>query len=1089
MHTRIRKTLVVSLLFIFVLSFIPIASHAAEQTFTIWNGSKNVTVKASDGTNTTNCWQYAQSIYQKIWGVSFCSGRWGYQKKDHNILVHLTDAERTITVDHVRNFISSDCSVLGSVIRVQACPLSCPGIKGDQCDRHGGISGHNHSMILVAKSSTGFTVLESSGGSRKATTFTWKSFVDRFAKGYVYFKYIKSPNAKDYSDVAIAPTSLSMNHSVYSLNLADTLNLSVTAFPSDASRSVTWESSDDSVATVSSNGVVTARKAGCSTIITARSTVNTNVTVTCLVTTFYQQEDGTLQFTGIKYPHTYNKNKSITWSGKVESDVELESVVISVYNSSVRYTQSASLSSGAKSYNMSGFGDSTFKKLPTGKFTFELIATDVMGRKIGFANDGCQATTSGDQVYYNAPGSYSRPVLKGSATRNGHLYEVYEFEARLWDSDKNFAIEKGGHLATISDTDENRFVCDLLTDSGVNYAYLGGYHNSSGWHWVDGTPFIYQTWREGVPEDSTLNYNAVIGIASPSKYAWVKSFDVGGMMCFVVEYDPVPISSVVLEGDNNMIVGESQTLTTTILPSDAYNKTLVYSSSDTSVATVNSSTGTITARSEGYVTIYATAQDGSGTTGQFSLYVMHEPIPLTGMSICADSNLYIGDKTIMLNVGDQISLTSIAIPSDADNQEVYYISSNSSVADFEMATCDLTVIGTGTSRLWGYTVDDQFSDYLDLVVLPISGTWGNLTWTLNESGVLTVSGSGEMNDFGYGNNSDGWRPYAKAIKKVVIQSGVTGIGDYAFGNSNLTSITIPQTVTRIGHTAFYECENLGSITIPQSVTDLGSWVFGYCKNLTSVNIAARITEIEVYAFYGCYKLNNVTLPTSLTSIASNAFGVCSILSGIEIPSNVKTIGDSAFAYCSELKAIKIPNSVTSIGDLVFINDVGIKIYCYNGSTAQQYADNNGIDCYLLDSLFTSPDFVVPEDLQTIQSEAFSGIGAESIELSQNVTTIGSRAFSDCHSLTKVNIPSSCTSIATDAFANVNGLTIYGSFGSYAETYANNHGIPFDVAGSISEKIQQYMLGYLPDYYASSLDLNQDGEVNSTDYNIAKRAGV
>lgn len=194
-----KLTITFMALFVFMFMFVAVGAYAEERSFSIWNGSKYVTVKASSGTNTTNCWEYANSIYKMIWGVEFCSGRWGYQAKDHNILVYLTDEQRTITEDHVREFISSGCTVLGSVIRVQACPLDCPGISSDQCGRHGGVSGHNHSMILVAKSSTGFTVLEARSDGRKTTDFTWKSFTDRFASGYVYFKYIKSPNSTDYT--------------------------------------------------------------------------------------------------------------------------------------------------------------------------------------------------------------------------------------------------------------------------------------------------------------------------------------------------------------------------------------------------------------------------------------------------------------------------------------------------------------------------------------------------------------------------------------------------------------------------------------------------------------------------------------------------------------------------------------------------------------------------------------------------------------------------------------------------------------------------------------------------------------------------
>ncbi len=878
-----------------------------------------------------------------------------------------------------------------------------------------------------------------------------------------------------------APTSITLNQTVASLNLSDTLSLSAAVYPSNASKAVSWESSDTNIATVSSTGVVTAKKAGASVTITARSTADTNVTASCLVTTYYQQDTGTLKFTDIKYPHTYNRNKSISWSGKVESDVELASVVISVYNLTNKYTQSANLPSGAKSYNMSSFGDSLFKNLSTGKFTFELIATDVVGRKIGFANDGCQATTSGDNVYYNAPGSYSRPTLKGSAERNGHRYEVYEFEARLWDSDRDFAIEKGGHLATISDAEENAFICDLLTASGVNYAYLGAYYDNSGWHWVDGSPFNYHPWREGVAEDGTLNYT-IAGIASPSRYTWVKSFNVGGMMCFIVEYDPDPVQSIVLEGSLTMIADEVQTLITTILPENAYNQALQFYSTNTSVATVNSNTGEVTAVGEGYTTIFAEAQDGSGVTGEFQLYVLHKPIEVTGLTIQADSSLYIDSKTIQLSEDSWAPLEATVYPFDADNQEVYFTSSNPDVAYFEMSSNVVVASCAGTCRLYGYTCEGEFSDYIDLVVYP---SLENPEWSLDDNGVLTIFGTGSMEDYSWGTAP--WYSSRDSIDTIIIQEGITGIGDAAFYDLyNLRNITIPTSVTRIGSGAFYGCRSLTGITIPSGVTSIGSLVFNLCYNLTEINvntnnpayasingvlfnkeqtelicypagktetsyiIPSGVTYVGSYAFLENGNLASVSLASSINDLGFGAFMGCTGLTDITIPSGLHYIENCAFEGCINLTNITIPSSVSYIGYDVFggcSSLAGITVASDNAG----YSDVNGIlfdkdmmelICYPAGKPQTS--YSIPYGVFRIAESAFDGCdNLTDIVIPASVHEIGNTAFESCNNLARVTILDRETYIGSNVFGDNNrpGLpAIAGWENSSADAYVSMYNV-------------------------------------------------
>ena len=144
-----------------------------------------------------------------------------------------------------------------------------------------------------------------------------------------------------------------------------------------------------------------------------------------------------------------------------------------------------------------------------------------------------------------------------------------------------------------------------------------------------------------------------------------------------------------------------------------------------------------------------------------------------------------------------------------------------------------------------------------------SGTCGaEVTWTLDSDGVLTISGSGYMCDYG----SSG-APWHGRVKSAVIAEGVTSIGWCAFYDcASLTSVTIPDSVTRIGSYAFYDCRSLTSVTIPDSVTRIGDGAFEGCTSLTSVTIPDSVTSIGGDTFRYCTALTSVTIPNSVTSI-------------------------------------------------------------------------------------------------------------------------------------------------------------------------------------------------------------------------------
>lgn len=141
---------------------------------------------------------------------------------------------------------------------------------------------------------------------------------------------------------------------------------------------------------------------------------------------------------------------------------------------------------------------------------------------------------------------------------------------------------------------------------------------------------------------------------------------------------------------------------------------------------------------------------------------------------------------------------------------------------------------------------------------------------------------------------------------------VTSIGNDAFVNSSLTSITIPNSVTTIGNSAFWGCTGLTSITIPNSVTSIGNGAFSDCYGLTSATIGDAVTTIGDGAFANCTSLNSITIPNSVTAIGNTAFYSCSALTTVTIGSGVTSIGDYAFYGCYGLTTVNcyIPTPLT-----------------------------------------------------------------------------------------------------------------------------------------------------------------------------------
>ena len=209
---------------------------------------------------------------------------------------------------------------------------------------------------------------------------------------------------------------------------------------------------------------------------------------------------------------------------------------------------------------------------------------------------------------------------------------------------------------------------------------------------------------------------------------------------------------------------------------------------------------------------------------------------------------------------------------------------------------------------------------LIFTLLPISAFAGtiksgkcgeNLTYTIDD-GVLTISGEGAMWDFtcdSYGTNSPwGSERRANGIVSIVIKDGVTSIGDFAFYRIfNLKSVTIPNSVTSIGHDAFGG-SSLTSVTIPDSVTYIDGGTFAGCTKLTNVTISNNVTTIPYAMFWFCQGLTSITIPDSVTSIGERVFGFCSNLTSVTIGKGVTSIEEETFFFCDSLSDVYYPGT-------------------------------------------------------------------------------------------------------------------------------------------------------------------------------------
>ena len=320
-----------------------------------------------------------------------------------------------------------------------------------------------------------------------------------------------------------------------------------------------------------------------------------------------------------------------------------------------------------------------------------------------------------------------------------------------------------------------------------------------------------------------------------------------------------------------------------------------------------------------------------------------------------------------------------------------------------------------------------------------SGEWNGLTWNLDGEGLLTVTGEGSLDGFGYFGGSDAWHADSEtenSIRRVTVGHGVTRIGSYAFTNChNITEVTLSDTVEEVsGYAFYYSADSMTSIRVEgenPSLKDLDGVLFSRDGSVliiyprgraaSSYRVPDGVAGIEGRAFYEARDLTAVTLPAGLKSIGENAFCGCSGLSAVNLPDSLEEIYNGAFADCGALTGISLPGSLTVIRESVFQN---------TGLTG----------------------IVIPSGVETIEQSAFRWNQAlVSVSIPESVTSIGEYAFFDC-GLPSAVLHDHISGIGGSAFSQ--STVIYARFGSETANALSRAGLSFrDPEANYSLKYQ------------------------------------
>ena len=517
-----------------------------------------------------------------------------------------------------------------------------------------------------------------------------------------------------------------------------------------------------------------------------------------------------------------------------------------------------------------------------------------------------------------------------------------------------------------------------------------------------------------------------------------------------------------------LVGGQAETLTVEVSPSNASDTTVIWESSDPSVATVED--GVVTAVGMGVASISVKTADevyedvcevtvwnscgddakwrventstliiaGEGAISDSASAVKQPWASVkakittvqigSGITVIGKYAFAMFSKLESFEISEDSTLTEIAanaFMATAKLTEIYLPNTLNKIGDTNIASKNIHFGGTASEwEALNYTgkkkvyVLDETGQEIEYTADPYNGKCGtNATWHFDvETGVLTVSGSGQMSDYTSASGAP-WYALKSQIKKIVISDSVESVGNNAFREyPNLTDVILASTVTKIGTYSFATNVGLSEIDLA-NVKTIGDNAFLECSGFTSINLP-NADSIGESAFLKCTGLENVMLGSAehrVTKIGKRAFNICTNLKSIDLShvdevgeysfeesklesvnlDGVKTIGQYAFNKSAELKVITVGDGLVSIGQSAF-SKTAVESVKIPGTVET-------IGIYIFSGCENLKNVSVDEGITYLPKGCFSGdIALEEISLPLTLKQVGDYALDRCEALSKVN---------------------------------------------------------------------------------------
>lgn len=378
---------------------------------------------------------------------------------------------------------------------------------------------------------------------------------------------------------------------------------------------------------------------------------------------------------------------------------------------------------------------------------------------------------------------------------------------------------------------------------------------------------------------------------------------------------------------------------------------------------------------------------------------------------------------------------------------------NAAANEKESTETNITLTGNQKKAPEGYALKEERKENAASVRTQSAVTQIESADSLNyewdaDNETLRISGEGTV----VGNYADS-KPlgsYQYQVKKLVLEDGITAIGDRAFTQFyNLQEIEFPSTLKEIGEAAFYGCDRLQTVELPDSLTTLDTAAFADCTQLANVNLPATLKTIGQYVFQGC-ALTTFTIPDSVDNISALAFYNCPDLQEIQVGAGNKTYSsENGVLLSADKKTLRIypsgkkessytiPGTVTTIGENAFIRTKVIEVtipgsvkkiengaFAYSSLVRVSIPDNvTAIGEYVYSDCTSLTSVTIGKGLKTLPYETFYKCSSlVNVKLNSALKEIKQRAFAYCSSLKQITIPDSVTTLLTACFGECRALT-------------------------------------------------------------------